>query len=93
MDLSLHKMLRTLTDNTDTVDTLIEKVEKTYGAVYKGVPAAMNGRTGFLIWDYIEFNELTFIDDESGNITSLFTSFSVEEMDQQFEENKVMFGC
>ena len=52
----------------------------------------MNGRTGFLIWDYIIFNELTFIDDESGNITSLYTTFSDMEMDERFAECKVVYG-
>lgn len=90
-NLSLEKMLKTMIDTT-IVENLIQKVEKTYGAVHKGVPAIMNGRTGFLIWDYIIFNELTFIDDESGNITSLFTTFSDVEMDERFAECKVEYG-
>jgi hypothetical protein len=51
-----------------------------YGAAHKSTPVTMNGEKGFLIWDYIVFNELTFLNHNTGKIVSLYTSFSDESV-------------
>ncbi len=88
----LIDILAFLTKNPELTDSLIKKVKRTFGAVHKATPAVMNGNTGFLIWDYIVFNEITFLNDQTGTITSLFTSFSDEETDNRFDEFKSKYG-
>ena len=53
----------------------VDGVKKTYGPVYKRTTAEINGKKGFLIWDCIIYNEITF-QDEDGSIMSFFNSFS-----------------
>ena len=49
--------------------------EKPHGIIHKRAEAKMNGIRGFLVWDYIFWNEITF-DDMDGNIISFFNSVS-----------------
>lgn len=46
------------------------------------MPAEINGAKGFLIWDYIIYNEITF-KDMNDNIYSLFSSVSDDETEKQ----------
>ena len=58
---------RTITLIVDGLKLLIEikKVFKdTYGFIHKRTPAKIKGKDGFLIWDYILLNEITFKSDE-----------------------------
>lgn len=64
---------------------IIEKIGKTYGAIYKSADVEINGVKGFLIWDYIIYNEITFRDMD-GNIISLFTSMSDEKTEEKWDE-------
>ena len=70
----------------DLVKDAIKKASRTYGIVHKSTPAVMNGDKGFLIWDYILYNELTFLNSETGDITSLYHSFSDGKMEDRFNE-------
>jgi len=65
---------------------------RTYGKVCKATPAVINGSKGFLIWDYILFNELTFLNQENGMIVSLFTSSSDEETEKRFNHFAEKYG-
>lgn len=76
----------------EALSEAIRLASRTYGAVHKAVPAVISEEKGFLIWDYILFNELTFLNSETKEITSLFTSFSDEEMENRFNEFAMKYG-
>ena len=66
-------------------------IERTYGIVHRNTTAEINGKKGFLIWDYIVWNEITF-KDEDGNITSFFTSISDKETEKVWDELVKKYG-
>lgn len=49
-----------------------------HGIIHKRIEAKICDIQGFLVWDYIVWNEITF-DDEYGNIISFFNSISDKE--------------
>lgn len=71
----------------------IKITRRTYGVIHQSIPAVMNGHKGFLIWDYILYNELTFLNAENGEIKSLYHSFSNRKMEEKYNEFKVRFGA
>lgn len=74
------------------VTEAIKTTKRTYGVVHKSTPAVMNGDKGFLIWDYILYHELTFLNAETGNMKSLYLSFSNRKMEERYNELKVKYG-
>lgn len=56
-------------------------VDKTYGSIRGRTPAAIDGKNGYLIWDHMIWNEITFETDE-GKMYSFFTSKSNEETEK-----------
>ena len=64
---------------------LVEAIPHIYGLIHKQVPAKIHDEKGFLIWDYIIFNEITF-KDMRGNIYSLFKSMSDSETEKKWDE-------
>lgn len=76
----------------EAVSKLLQAASRTYGAVHKAWPARMNGTDGYLIWDYIAFNEITFHSPKMKEITSLFTSVSDEKTEARFAELVQEFG-
>lgn len=58
---------------------------KTHGRIHDRKEAEVNGIRGFLVWDSILYNEITF-DDMEGNIISLFTSGSNEKTEAKWNE-------
>lgn len=70
----------------------IEKgVKSTYGFIHKRTTAEVNGKTGFLIWDYILYNEISF-QDEEGNIISFFHSASDEKTEAEWNNLVEKYG-
>jgi hypothetical protein len=70
----------------------LKNSDRAYGVVHKATPAVMNDCKGWLIWDYILYNELTFKNDKTGSIVTLFHSLSDEEMDKRFNEFAEKYG-
>lgn len=68
-----------------------ENYKNQYGFIHKRVPAIINGEKGFLIWDYILYNEITF-KSEQGEIWSFFTSASDKETQVVWEELEKKYG-
>ena len=68
-----------------------EAVQKVYGPIHKRTTAEVNGKKGFLIWDYMLANEITF-QDEDGEIKSFFFSFSDEETEEKWNEYVAKYG-
>ena len=74
------------------VKEAIKLSSRTYGIIHKSTPAIMNGDKGFLIWDCIIYNELTFLNSETGEIAPLYHSFSDKKMESRFNEFARKYG-
>ncbi|UUV17565.1 hypothetical protein NRK67_01665 [Fusobacteria bacterium ZRK30] len=85
-----EEILKVITGQLD-IEKILDKVGRTYGAIHKTRPIIYGGIKGVLIWDYIVWNELTFLD-ENKKITSLKTSFSDEEMEKEFNYHLEKYG-
>lgn len=69
-----------------TLEKVLSMVGKNFGVIHRSEAITMNGVEGYLIWDYVIYNELTFVNGKTGEHTSLFTSFSDRETAQRFDE-------
>ena len=78
----------------NTVEDLI-KLRKyfsnIFGIIYKQAPAIILDKKGYLTWDYILFNEITF-KDEDDNVYSLFKSWSDSETEKAWDELTKKYG-
>lgn len=63
---------------------LIDK--KPYGIVHKRYPITYGGENGYLVWEYIIWNELTFENVITHEKMSLFNSISDTETEAKFNE-------
>lgn len=63
------------------IPEIIEEIKKEYGLIHKSTAAEIHGIKGFLIWDYIIFNEITF-KDMDGKIVSLYRGFSDQDTEK-----------
>lgn len=70
---------------------IVQILSKTYGVIHKQTQAEINGVQGFLIWDYILFNEITF-KDMNENIYSLFKSADNSETEKKWDELEKKYG-
>ena len=68
-----------------------KKISKAHGFVHKRAEAEINGIRGFLVWDFIVYNEITF-DDSEGNIMSFFTSMSDDETEAEWNRLVKKYG-
>lgn len=68
-----------------------EVAGRTYGLIHRSVTAEIHGTKGFLIWDYIIYNEITF-KDNAGNIISLYRGFNDKDTEKQWNELVKKFG-
>ena len=68
-----------------------KKISKAHGFVHKRAEAEINGIRGFLVWDFIVYNEITF-DDTEGNIMSFFTSMSDDETEAEWNRLVRKYG-
>ncbi|MDD3021250.1 MAG: hypothetical protein PHX61_09805 [Alphaproteobacteria bacterium] len=69
------------------------KTEKPFGIVRDTSEIRYMGKTGLLVWDYIVWNELTFVDAETKTKQSLFTSIHDDETKQKFDALVHKYGC
>ena len=68
-----------------------KKISKAHGFVHKRAEAEINGIRGFLVWDFIVYNEITF-DDAEGNIMSFFTSTSDDKTEVEWNRLVKKYG-
>lgn len=73
----------------DTIDPKV--VTRAHGIIHKRAPAEINGKKGFLVWDYIIWNEITF-DDENGNIISFFNSIHDDKTEVMWDQLVSKYG-
>ncbi len=76
----------------DILKEVLKIASRTYGFIHKSTPAIINDETGFLIWDYIIYNELTFLNSQTGKIISLYTSLLDEKMEKKYNEFAEKYG-
>ena len=65
---------------------------KPFGIVHKTAPINYGGEIGLLVWDYIVWNELTFVDHATKSKQSLFNSFSDHKTSEKFNEIVSRYG-
>ena len=58
---------------------------KPYGIIHDSHPVSMLGKDGWLKWDFIIWNELTFEEIDTGNKHSLFQSISDKDTKERFD--------
>lgn len=63
-----------------------------FGIVHKTAPIELNGSKGLLVWDYILWNELTFVDKETKSKQRLFNSISDKETEAEFDKWVSKYG-
>jgi hypothetical protein len=80
------------------LDYIIERVPgakeieiRKFGIVHKREAVEINGIKGFLVWDYIIYNEITF-EDMDGNMFSFFSSFSDKKTEEEWNRLIQKFG-
>ena len=65
---------------------------KPFGIVYDTAPICYGGELGLLVWDYIIWNELTFVDQKTKSKQSLFNDFSDKRTREKFDELVSKYG-
>ncbi|MFI3210689.1 MAG: hypothetical protein R3Y64_06530 [Peptostreptococcaceae bacterium] len=65
---------------------LAKLISKKFGIIEDNQPVIINGKKGFLVWDYIAFHEITFIDSESTEHVSMYRSFSKSKTKNKYDE-------
>lgn len=66
-------------------------ISKKYGLIHKSAAVEIHGIKGFLIWDFVIYNEITF-KDMNDNIVSLYRGFSDKETEDRWDEWVKKFG-
>lgn len=81
-------------DTGKIVSELLEWIDKSkpFGVVHKTAPINYGGEPGILVWDYIVWNELTFVDHRTKSKQSLFNSFSDDATEEKFNEIVAIYG-
>lgn len=69
-----------------------DAISKKFGVIVNTQPVTMNGEKGFLVWDYIIYNEITFVNSITKDYTSMFTSISDKKTKAKFEELVSKYG-
>ena len=76
----------------EVIPTVVKRLEKPiHGIVHKREQVEINGVTGFLVWDYIVWNEITF-ETMDGKYYSFFNSVSDQETEEKWNELVGKFG-
>lgn len=56
-----------------------------FGIIHKTCDVVMDGNKGSLVWDYIVYNEISFVNDKTRETKSLFQSISDNKTEKEFE--------
>ena len=90
-DKSIGEIIAMIPPALDAAGKLIDRVGPIYGSVHKCTTAVINGKKGFLVWDSIVWNEITF-QDEDGKIMPFFTSMSDKETEKEWNDLVKKYG-
>lgn len=86
---------QTKTENTDCDKGSVsfERPEgKGYGIIKKACAIVKNGKSGKLVWDYLVFNEISFLEDKTQESESLFMSWSDEKAELEYERLSKLYS-
>lgn len=62
-----------------------------FGVIHKYRAGIMNGKSGYLIWDYILINEISFVTSSNREVWALFKSVSDKETEEEFTRLSQMY--
>lgn len=68
------------------------KDEKPFAIVCDTAPICYGGEPGLLVWDYLVWNELTFVDQKTKSKQSLFNDISDKRTKAKFDELISKYG-
>lgn len=74
------------------LDQVGKSLARKYGFIHQAWPARMQGKNGYLIWDYVLYNEITFLPDDGSDVVRFHHSFSDDETRAEFEKLVRQFG-
>lgn len=74
------EIVKTITD----INNFVKNLCITFGFIHKAEPIKYGEKFGFLVWDYILYNEITFISVDKEIIQRLFTSISDDVTENEF---------
>lgn len=76
----------------DLLRLVIEKASRAYGFIHRAEIVTINGKHGYLIWDWIIANEITFLPNDQGEIVSLLVSMDDAATARRFDELVAEYG-
>lgn len=77
------------------VDELIEwlkNIDDGFCFIERREPVIYDGIPGALVWDYAIYNEITFVEKETGKKHRLYTNIKDDETRQKYEEYIEKYG-
>ena len=74
----------------DILEWIAEK--KPFGIVQDTAPIHYGGEDGLLVWDYIIWNELAFVDQKTKSKQSLYNNISDKLTKEKFDELVSKYG-
>lgn len=89
--MSVDETMALLEKGMDLTGKVKKFLDKNYGFIHKRIEAKVDGKKGYLIWDYIIWNEISFLDDEGKSMT-LFSSISDKETEEVWNELVLKYG-
>ena len=95
MDIDIDKVIKVLESIAKiagAVDAVNESTKDKYGIIRKRAPIKYLGKEGYLVWDHLLLNELTFEDSETGKQYSLGLSPFAEKIEEIFDEMVKRYG-
>jgi hypothetical protein len=76
----------------DLLRVVFDKASRAYGIVHRAEVATINGKDGFLIWDWVIANEITFLPSDGGEIVSFLVSLNDEATAKRFDDLVRQYG-
>lgn len=77
---------RIILEATKNIVELVKELRPTFGFIHRTEPIKYGEELGFLVWDYILYNEITFISIDKKIVQRLFTSTSNKETEEKFNK-------
>lgn len=77
---------KTILEATKNIVELVKKLCPTFGFIHRTEPIKYGEELGFLVWDYVLYNEITFISIDKKIVQRLFNSTSDKETEEEFNK-------
>lgn len=71
---------------TKNIVELVKTLCPTFGFIHRTEPIKYGEELGFLVWDYVLYNEITFISIDKKIVQRLFNSTSDKETEEEFNK-------